>query len=162
MCLILFLLAHPPLHLHRWWSNHERSLPEPTGSEKPWCLVSVGLVPRRSLAPSVSVCSRASFMGDQNAERSCFLLLYFLKMGSQEQPRAMEQNWAYSTVQSTNGYAQTYPDTHFLTFFHYPILSSKHISLKENACLTCYLVTKSTLPCQTDCSCLCMFAAVCS
>lgn len=38
-------------------------------------------------------------------------------MGSQEQPRAMEQNGAYLPVQSMNSHAQISPDTHFLTFF---------------------------------------------
>lgn len=87
-------------------------------------------------------------------------------MGSQEQPRAMEQNGAHSTVQSTNGYAllaQISSDTssRFSDIFHNSILSEAYF-LKANTHLACYLVAKSILPCHTDCTCLCMFPAVCS
>lgn len=43
-------------------------------------------------------------MGRLNADSHLFLLLCFSQMGSQEQPRAMEQNGAQSTIQSMNSY----------------------------------------------------------
>lgn len=131
LCLILFLVAHPSFHLHWWWSNHEHALPQPTGSEKPRCLVSVDLISGRSWFPYVSVCSHASFMGRLNADSHLFLWLCFPQVGSQEQPRAMEQNGAQSTVQSMNSYP-LFTQILFRFFFFYRILNKlglKHISL---------------------------------
>lgn len=107
-CFILLLPAYPSLHLHWWWSNHEHALPEQAGSEKPWCLVSV----QRTLFFILCLHSRVCFMGRINADNHLLILLLCLsQMGSQEQPRAMEQNGTHSTVQSMNSYGvftQTY------------------------------------------------------
>lgn len=162
LCLILFLVAHPSFHLHWWWSNHEHALPQPTGSEKSRCLVSVGLISGRSWFPYVSVCSRASFMGRLNADSHLFLLLCFPQVGSQEQPRAMEQNGAHSTVQSMNSYPLF---TQILFRFFFFLQNSQQTRFKayffDNTYLSCYHVAKSMLPCHTDCACLCIFLAVC-
>lgn len=50
---------------------------------------------------------------------------------------------------------------HSLTFFII-LYCQKRISFKGNTHRACYLVAKSVLPCHTDCTCLCVFPAVCS
>lgn len=166
LCLILLLLADSSLHLHRWWSNHEHALPEPSGPEKPRCLVSVDLVPGRSSGlPSVFVCPYGSFMGQQIADSSFFFYCLSLRWDRKNNPEPwnkMEPTQQYKVLlvmQYLQKYLLIAP--HSLTFFII-LYCQKRISFKGNTHRACYLVAKSVLPCHTDCTCLCMFPAVCS
>lgn len=127
MCVIL-LLADPSLHLHRWWSNHEHALPEPSGPEKPRCLVSVNLVPGRSSGlPSVFGCPHGSFMGQQIADSPFFYCpsLRWDRKNNPEPWNKMEPTQQYK-VRMVMHYLHKHlllQAPHSLTFFHNSILS---------------------------------------
>lgn len=136
ICLILLLLADPSLHLHRWWSNHEHALPEPSGPEKPRRLVSVDLVPGRSSGlPSVSVCPHGSFMGQQIAECPFFFYCLSLRWDRKNNPEPwnkMEPTQQYKVLMVMH-YLHKYlliqaPDS--LTFFII-LYCQKHIFWRQ-------------------------------
>lgn len=106
--------------------------------------------------------SRVCFMGRINADNHLLIiLLCFSQMGSQQQPRAMEQNGTHSTVQSMNSYGvftQTYSkeSPHFLKFCKQ---TSKAYFLVGKYMLLLVFVTLIIL---TVCVCVCLSSCLLS
>lgn len=131
LCLILLLLADPTLHLHRWWSNHEHALPEPSGPEKPRRLVSVDLVPGRSSGlPSVFVCPHGSFMDQQIADSPFFFYRPSLRWDRKNNPEPwnkMEPTQQYKVLLVMHYLHKYLPiQAPHSDFFHNSILSEAY------------------------------------
>lgn len=103
----------------------------------------------------------ASLMGRLNADSDLFIVLFFSD-GIATTTQSHGTKW--SPINSTKYKQLTSIYTNIDQIFYIILnkLGLKHISLTGNAYLSSYHVAKSMLPCPTDCTCLCMFSAVCS